>query len=98
MDIGDGHAVNDDGLDGCAAAAQGLLERARMVVCIGSRDAKHFDRPTRPFPEDAVPQLWNALFVKDARSVTAVSSMTIDGTRGIWVVDGKVNPEALSRR
>src|SRR5262245_62001094 len=31
MDIGDGHAVNDDSPDGRAAAAQGLLERARMV-------------------------------------------------------------------
>src|SRR5262245_42658826 len=31
MDIGDGRAVNDDRLDGRAAAAQGFLERARVV-------------------------------------------------------------------
>jgi hypothetical protein len=34
--------------------------------------------------------MWNALFVKDVSTVTALTSTTLNGKRGIWAVDGRV--------
>ena len=69
----------------------GEMRNAYMVVCIGDANARHFDCPSRPFPNsDGHPQLWNSLFVKDKHSVVAISETTINGTFGIWSVEGKL--------
>jgi hypothetical protein len=72
-------------------SADGTLAAARMVVCIGDADARNFTNKTRPLPAGAdAGQLWNSLFVKDADTLTAVATATIDGRRGIWCIDGRV--------
>lgn len=71
-------------------SAKGNLETSRMAVCMGDREAKNFSSVTYPFPGEAVPQLWNSLFVKDARTVTAVTDAPIGGVHGIWIVDGRL--------
>jgi len=66
-----------------------LMKDTRMVVCIGDAGARHFARPSHPFPQaPGIGQLWNSLFVKDARTVTALSTTTINGTGGLWSMDG----------
>jgi hypothetical protein len=73
-------------------SADGTLAAARMVVCVGDERARTFTNKTYPLAEvGAQPaQLWNSLFVKNATTVTAVATATIDGTRGIWKIDGRV--------
>lgn len=72
-------------------ADDGNMNSSRMVVCIGDREARRFASPSCPFPQTTgAAQLWNALFVKDDRTVTALSSTTLDGRRGVWAVDGRV--------
>ncbi len=68
------------------------LRRARMAVYVGDRDARNFTGRTFPFG-DANPGaagLWNALFVRDASTVTALSGTTIGGVSGLWAVDARV--------
>ena len=67
----------------------GPLEASRMAVCIGDRQARSFTARSLPFP-DGQPQLWNALFAKGPRTVTAITTATIGGRQGIWTVDGTV--------
>ncbi len=68
----------------------GELKKAYMVVCIGDAEARHFNAPSRPFPiTDGKAQLWNSLFVKDKKTIIAVSEATIQGIFGIWSVEGK---------
>lgn len=67
----------------------GRLESARMVVAIGDGEARNFSGKSHPF-DDGVPQLWNSLFVRDERTVTALSSTTINGVHGVWAIDGTV--------
>ena len=64
---------------------------ARMVVYVGNSEAADFGTRSEPFAAltDGV-GLWNSLFVKDAETVTAVSATTIDGVRGLWAIDGRV--------
>ena len=60
-----------------------------MVVAVGDDRAKNFDQLSVPFnvgPETAC--LWNSLFIKSGTIVTAVSHTTINGTTGLWAVDG----------
>jgi len=72
-------------------SADGTMDRCRMAVCVGDKDAKNFTNKTYPIPLGPVQnQAWNALFVKDARTVTAISTATINGVRGIWAIDGRV--------
>jgi hypothetical protein len=63
----------------------------RMVVYVGDRDARNFGNASVPFdvPGDVAGN-WNALFVKDARTVTAISDTVIDGVRGLWAIDGRL--------
>jgi hypothetical protein len=76
----------------------GTLEHCRMAVCIGDRDACGFTNKTYPFPPPTRGnQLWNALFVKDATTVTAITSATFDGVHGLWSIDGQVTPSQSSR-
>lgn len=63
----------------------------RMVVFVGDAGARHFTDRTLPFePDDEADCLWNALFVFDADTVTALSNTTIRGVRGLWAVNGRV--------
>lgn len=69
------------------------LHSARMAVSVGDRSARGFGTPSFPFPETpGHGQLWNSLFVKDAQTVTAVTSAFINGTRGVWTMDGYFVP------
>jgi hypothetical protein len=67
----------------------GEMHDAYMVVCIGDTGARQFDSPSIPFPvAGRKEQLWNSLFVKDRRTIIAVSQTTIHGIPGIWSVEG----------
>jgi hypothetical protein len=67
----------------------------QMVVYLGDAHARGFARRSVPFalPDD-VGGRWNSLFVKDASTVTALTSTTLHGKRGVWVVDGRVTGAA----
>ena len=61
----------------------------QAVIYVGDGDARHFARPSHPFPTDAGKAgSWNSLFAQDAVTVTAVSSTTINGRGGVWLIDG----------
>ena len=61
----------------------------RMAVYVGDDEARHFSGRSMPFPTDAGRAgQWNALFAKDATTVTAISSTTVDGRSGVWLIDG----------
>lgn len=68
----------------------GDLKTARMVVCVGDAHARNFANPTFPFPPGAAAaQVWNSLFVKDRRTVCALSSTAINGVWGVWSIEGR---------
>lgn len=72
-------------------AESGEMNESRMAVSVGNNNARNFGQPTFPFPVDGRrPQLWNSLFIKDDKTVTAVSETSQHGVRGIWAVDGKL--------
>ncbi|NLS94837.1 MAG: exo-alpha-sialidase [Planctomycetaceae bacterium] len=64
---------------------------SRMVVYVGDAEATRFAGRSVPFEAltDA-PGLWNALFVKDAKTITAISGTAVDGVKGLWAIDGHV--------
>lgn len=72
-------------------AGSGNMRDSRMAVCLGNTKAESFGDPTYPFPDSPAPQLWNSLFVKDAKTVIAISETTIGGVRGIWSVEGSIH-------
>ena len=64
---------------------------AQMVVSVGDEKARAFRHRSVPFAlEDGVAGKWNSLFVKNSNTVTAVSSTTLHGKSGIWIIDGCV--------
>lgn len=72
-------------------SVDGTMDRCRIAVCIGNEDARSFTNKTYPIalgPKGN--QAWNSLFVKDASTLTAISSATVQGVRGIWAIDGHV--------
>lgn len=70
-------------------AESGNIKESRMAVSLGNKLAREFGTPGFPFPESSgIPQLWNALFIKNATTVTAISELNHRGIRGIWAVDG----------
>ena len=70
----------------------GEMAKAYMVVCIGDEWARNFDAPSRPFPvTEGKAQLWNSLFVKNKKTVTALSEATINGVFGIWSIEGTLS-------
>ncbi|MBK1884164.1 exo-alpha-sialidase [Luteolibacter pohnpeiensis] len=72
-------------------APSGNMDDSRMAVSIGNDKAKRFGEPSFPFTSDSgVAQLWNSLFIKDEKTVTAVTQTTIGGKHGIWAIDGKL--------
>ena len=74
-------------------SATGDMNRSRMAVSLGTDQARDFSDPTFPFPDTTGgAQLWNSLFLKNDRTVTAVSETSLNGIRGIWTVDGTIAP------
>ena len=65
----------------------------QMVVYIGDADAKHFTNPTWPFAASTrTSGKWNSLFVKDAKTVVALTTTMIDKRWGTWAMDGHIPP------
>ena len=74
------------------------LRSARMAVSLGDRNARNFGVPSFPFPPTpGRGQLWNSLFVKDAQTITAVTSAFLNGQGGVWTMDGRVVPGSPTR-
>ena len=70
---------------------EGARQKPQMVVYVGDRDARHFTNKSVPFSiAGDVGGLWNSLFIKDARTVTAISATVIDGVPGVWAIDGRL--------
>lgn len=65
--------------------------RPQMVVYIGDRVARHFAHRSVPveLPGD-VAGSWNSLFIKNSRTVTALTATRINGRNGLWAIDGYV--------
>jgi hypothetical protein len=71
----------------------GDMKQSRMAVSLGNDRARDFGEPSFPFPiPTGGAQLWNALFIKNPTTVTAISETSRNGTRGIWAVDGVLHP------
>ncbi len=69
----------------------GEMSHSRIAVAVGDARARDFAALTHPFPETpGRAQLWASLCVKDARTVTVLGTLAIDGVRGIWSIDGKL--------
>ena len=72
-------------------ARDGEMKHAQMAVWTGDENAREFADLSFPFAALGAPaQLWNSLWVKDAQTVSAVSSAQINGVFGVWCIDGKV--------
>ncbi|MCX6631143.1 MAG: exo-alpha-sialidase [Candidatus Solibacter sp.] len=70
---------------------EGTLNNSQMVVYLGDSEARNFTGKSVPFP--VVPEasgLWNALFIKGETTVTAISGTVINGVRGLWAIDGRL--------
>ena len=62
-----------------------------MAVYVGDDKAKNFSHRTIPFEVDKGKSgKWNSLFIKSAATVTAISGTTINGVRGLWMIDGQL--------
>jgi hypothetical protein len=73
-------------------ADSGNMRESRMAVCLGDPQARSFGPPSFPFPAatGAPAQLWNALLIKNPKTVTAISETTLDSKPGIWAIDGEI--------
>jgi hypothetical protein len=70
---------------------QSTLTYSQMVVYIGDASARHFANGAVPFP--IAPEgsgLWNSLFIKNETTVTAITGGVVNGTRGLWAIDGRM--------
>ncbi len=72
-------------------------KKVAMFTAIGDEQAKNFSRKSKPFrvhPERTA--MWNSLFVKNERTVTALTSTTnfsAEGASEIYTIDGYVSTE-----
>ncbi|HVY91836.1 MAG TPA: exo-alpha-sialidase [Bryobacteraceae bacterium] len=70
-------------------SSPGTLDYSQMAVYIGDSEARGFTNVSIPFP---VPPnasgLWDSLFIRNAATVTAISTTTIGGVYGLWSIDG----------
>jgi len=74
-------------------SGSGDMQQSRMAVSLGNDRARDFSEPVFPFPDHSGgAQLWNALFIKNDHTVTAISETSLNGVRGIWAVDGTLSP------
>jgi len=72
----------------------GVMDFSRMMVYVGDANASNFANGSEPFPVPANANgLWNSLFVKNAVTVTAISTTTINGVSGIWAIDGRLTTD-----
>ena len=70
----------------------GKLEHCRLAVCVGDPQAKNFTNKTYPLPPPTEGnQAWNSLFLKNATTITAISTATLEGERGLWLIDGRIS-------
>lgn len=76
---------------------EGGRKEPQMVVYLGDSYARQFAAKSVPFVISSdIGGKWYSLFVKNANTVTVISSTTIDGVRGLRSVDGQVrNREKL---
>lgn len=71
-------------------SVDGELEHSRIAVAVGDARARGFGGLTEPFPATpGAAQLWPALFVKGAHTVSALATATVGGTQGVWCVEGR---------
>lgn len=71
---------------------EGRPGKPQMVVYIGDEKVQNFTSPSIPFAlSEGVKGQWNSLFAKSKNTVTALTSARLDGTFGLWAIDGKVN-------
>ena len=78
---------------------EGTQRNSQMVVYLGNSEARDFRAGSVPFP--VAPEasgLWNALFIKDEATVTAISGTVINAVRGLWAIDGKLERGAVTER
>ena len=72
----------------------GALKNARMAVWVGDSDARNFGDVSFPFYDfnqiSGKNGLWNALWPKDAHTVSALSNTSIGGVFGVWCISGRV--------
>jgi hypothetical protein len=67
------------------------LDHCRMAVCVGDSGARDFTNKTYPLPAPSHgKQAWNSLFIKNATTVTAITTATIQGQRAVFAMDGTV--------
>ena len=72
-------------------APDGDINHARMAVWTGDENARDFADLSFPFAAFGAPkELWNSLWNKDARTVSALSSAKIGDVFGVWCVDGQI--------
>lgn len=77
----------------CQMGLPGTGDRhPRMTVYLGDNAARNFTRATLPFdvPNQDGGEFWNSLFIKNADTVTALTSTRIGGVGGLWAIDGYV--------
>ena len=77
----------------CQMGQPGAGDRhPRMTVYVGDDQARNFADPTLPFdvPNQDGGEFWNSLFIKNANTVTAITSTRIGGVGGLWAIDGHV--------
>ncbi len=76
----------------------GDIHRARILVGVGDASARNFEGLSFPFPPTPNKnQLWPALFVKDAQTITVLCETVINGTYGLWSIDGRLVHETRAR-
>lgn len=72
---------------------EGRTGTPQMVVYIGDKNAKNFASRSVPFDVPITEKgQWNSLFAKDENTVTALTSARLNGTFGLWAIDGKITP------
>ncbi len=70
----------------------GKMAHSRIVVAVGDSRARNFAGLTEPFPPTpGEAQLWASLYVKDDRTVLALATVTLEGVRGVWSVEGRLH-------
>jgi len=61
------------------------------AVYVGNRHARNFTNRTFPLKLDIeVEGSWNSLFVKNADTITLISTTKLNEKSGIWSIDGKI--------
>ncbi|MBI5835181.1 MAG: exo-alpha-sialidase [Armatimonadetes bacterium] len=72
-------------------SADGLAQ-AQMAVWLSDATGRAFGAASRPFALDAgVRGYWNSLWLRDARTVVALSGTRVGEVAGLWAIDGRVS-------